>query len=291
MVRQTTGDRVTEILFMAVIGVLALSCLYPFVNTAAIAFSSNAAVISGQVSVWPIGFQTDAMGTVLRDTNMWRSFGFTVILTATFTALTMVATICAAYPLAQRRLQGRTAILLLITFTMFFNGGLIPSYLLVRGLGIMNTMWALILPMLVSAWNMIIMKSFFQNLPSSLEESARIDGANDISILFQIILPVSKPMLAAIGLFYAVGRWNGFQDAIFYINDSSKYPLQLVLNQIVMRGQVDQMLTDAMDQDVQLVPETIKAATLLFVTIPIILVYPWLQKYFVKGIMLGSIKG
>jgi putative aldouronate transport system permease protein len=292
MVRQTTADRVTEVGFMVVVGILALACLLPFVNIAAIAFSSNTAVVSGQVSFFPIGFQVRAFEVVFQDRSMWRSFGFTVVLTATFTALTMVASVCAAYPLAQRRLHGRTGILLMISFTMFFSGGLIPGYLLVRGLGLMDTMWALILPGLISTWNMIIMKTFFGSLPAELEESARIDGANDIVILLRIILPVSTPMLAAIGLFYAVGRWNGFQDAVFFINDSAKYPLQLILNQIVMRGEVNQMLTDALDEEVQqTTPETLKAATLLFVTVPIILVYPWLQKYFVKGIMLGSIKG
>jgi putative aldouronate transport system permease protein len=274
-----------------VVALLAFVCLLPFVNIASVAFSSSEAVVSGRVSVFPIGFQSQSFSVVLNDASMWRSFRFTVLLTATFTVLAMIATICAAYPLSQQRLRGRTPLLLLITFTMFFNGGLIPNYLLVRGLGLMDSMWALILPMLVSTWNMIIMKSFFTALPAELEESARIDGANDIVILLRIILPVSKPVIAALSLFYAVGRWNGFQDAVFFINDAAKYPLQLVLNQIVMRGEVDQMLTNVLDDEVQAIPESLKAATLLFVTIPIILLYPWLQKYFIKGIMLGSIKG
>lgn len=290
-VRQSTGDRISNAIFVGVIGLLALACLYPFVNTLAIAFSSNQAIVTGSVSLYPIGFQTQSFNAVLMDSGMWRSFTFTVILTVTFTTLAMLASICTAYPLAQTRLQGRTVILFMITVTMFFNGGLIPNYLLIRGIGIMDTMWALILPGLIATWNMIIMKTFFTNIPASLEESARIDGANDITILFKIILPISKPMLAAIALFYAVGRWNGFQDAVFYIKSPKRYPLQLVLNQIVMRGQVEQFLTDVAEEEVKAVPESIKAASLLFVTIPIIMIYPWLQKYFVKGIMLGSIKG
>lgn len=291
-IKRSPGEYAFDVFITVSIGILAFLCLYPFLNITAIAFSSPAAVITGRVNMLPVEFQMESVRVVYQDVGMWRAFRFTVLLTATFTALTMIATICTAYPLAQKRLRGRNVLMFMVTFTMFFNGGLIPTYLLVRGIGLIDSMWALILPGLVATWNMIIMRSFFLNLPAELEESARIDGANDILILIRIILPVSTPVLAAISLFYAVGRWNGFQDAVFFINDATKYPLQLVLNQIVMRGQTDQMMTELVDEEQSaVVPETIKAATLLFVTIPIILVYPWLQKYFVKGIMLGSIKG
>lgn len=178
-----------------------------------------------------------------------------------------------------------------IIITMFFSGGMIPEYLLIRDLNLLNSVWALILPGLVSPFNLIILISFFRGIPESLEESAEIDGSSHVHTLFKIILPLSMPVLATLALFYAVGRWNGFQDSLLYINDPQLYPLQLKLFQMVQNNMVSELTLMEGANRAPLTPESLKAATVVFATVPILLVYPWLQKYFVSGAMLGAVKG
>ena len=204
----------------------------------------------------------------------------------------MVMTILCAYPLSRTDLKFRQPLMLFFMFTMYFTGGMIPAYLNISNLGLMGSFWSLVLPISISTYNMILMKTFFGSLPKALEESAYIDGANDALILVRIILPLSKAMMATLALFYAVSRWNGFSDALLYINEESKFPLQLRLRQIITAySAADEMINDTPEAKAVLVADTIKSACLIFSMVPIMLVYPWLQKYFVKGVMIGSVKG
>ncbi len=290
--KQTMSNRVFDLFIKFFLVIFSILCLFPFINILALSFSSNAAVLTGKVSIFPIGFNLDAYKTVFTNMAIVRSFVFTVYLTILYTAITITVTVCAAYPLSKSKLKGRKALLLIIVFTMYFSGGLIPSYLLVNNLELINTIWALILPGMLSAFLMLITKTYFTSaIPPSLEEAATIDGCSNLGILIRIILPLSKPVLAAIGLFYAVSRWNGFTDALFYINEPSKYPIQMVLRQISTLSQVDQMQMDIQAEIEKVLPETIKAAAIIFATAPILLVYPFLQKHFISGIMIGSVKG
>lgn len=289
--RLSKGDKVFEIFNIIVISLISFVCVYPFINIAAISISSNSSILSGEVFLLPKGLDFTAYKAVFSDRTMLYSFGFTVILTGLYTIITMIMTILCAYPLSKKALKGRTVLLLLITFTMYFSGGIIPTYLLISNLNLLDKIWVLILPGAINTFNMIVMKSFFSSIPESLEESAVIDGAGHFRILFSIVLPLSMPIIASLALFYAVQRWNSFSDAMFYINSSKLFPLQLKLRQLISLNMVDQMINNLQDQSQTVIPESIKAASLMFVTVPILMVYPWVQKYFVKGIMIGSIKG
>jgi putative aldouronate transport system permease protein len=258
----------------------------------ALSFSSNEAIISQKVGLWPVGFTTETYKTILSDMEMLYTLGYSIVLTVFYTAVCMFLTICAAYPLTKKHLMGRNFILTALVFTMYFSGGLIPSYLLVKNLGMMNTVWSLVLPGAMSVFNVIILKTFFTNLPESLEESAAIDGCSDLGILLKIVLPLSLPSIATLSLFYAVDRWNGFQDALFYITKKELYPMQLKLYQIISANQqLDSQQGGEGSLGSYIVPESLKAASVMFTTIPILLIYPKLQKYFVDGVMTGAIKG
>jgi putative aldouronate transport system permease protein len=267
-------------------------CILPFLHVAAISFSSNSAIIKGKVWLWPVEWDLQTYKDIFRDRYMVGSLFFTVQLTFIYTAISMLMTTIAAYPLTQKRLRGRRIFLLLIIFTMFFNGGIIPDYILMKNLNLINTMWALILPQIISAFNLIILKTFFSSIPESLVESARLDGCSDLGVLFKIILPLSTPVLATLSLFYAVTKWNSFQDALFYITEPRLFPIQLKLYQIVKNNlAVDMTVQEGVGTTTNLLPESLKSACVMFATIPIVLVYPWLQKYFIKGVMIGAIKG
>lgn len=288
--RESIGDRVFKGIVVLLIIMVAFACLLPFVNILAVSVSSSNAVISGKVFFWPVGLDFTAYKTVFQNSLMIRSLFFTIFLTVLYVAVTLVMTVLCAYPLSRKDLKGRTPLLLFVMFTMYFSGGMIPAYLNISNLHMINTVWALVLPGAVSTYNMILMKTFFGSLPEALEESAYLDGANDFVILTRVILPLSKAMLATIALFYAVSRWNQLSDALLYINNENMYPLQLRLRQLISLNQVDSMINDTPEARSLLVPETIKSACLVFSMVPIMLVYPWLQKYFVKGVMIGSVK-
>ena len=216
---------VPQIILTIIILVFSLTCLLPFVNVAAVSLSSKSAILRGDVSFWPVEFNTTAYEAIFADKSMIRSLVFTVMITVTYTAFSMIMTILMAYPLTKKRLHGRNFFSFLALFTMYFSGGIIPAFLNIKELGLMDTPWALILPGMLSTYNMIILKSFFQALPNELEEAAIIDGANDFQVLLQIYLPLSMASLATLTLFYAVGKWNSFQDALYYIQDKNLQPL------------------------------------------------------------------
>lgn len=263
-------------------------CILPCLYVVAESFSSNNAIVSQKVLLWPVEFTTQAYNAVFSDSSMVHSLIYSVGLTLASTAMSMLTTILAAYPLTKQDLKGRNFFLVLFMLTMYFSGGIIPDYLLVQNLHIMNTVWSLLLPGLMSVYNMIILKSFFQSLPPSLTEAASLDGCTEFGILFRIVLPLSLPAIATLSLFYAVGRWNGFQDALYYITNPDLYPIQQKLYLLIT---VNQQLDLQEGRDMGLAPEGLKAASVVFATVPVLLIYPWLQKYFVSGVMLGAVKG
>ncbi len=239
-------------------------------------------------TLFPTQFTFEAYRQLLTAGQLPRAFGVSVYITILGTALSLIVTVLMAYPLAKKDFQLRTPLLLLVLFTLLFNGGLVPTYLVVRNLGLLNSYWALMLPNLVSGFNLLVMKSFFQGLPTEIEEAARIDGASEWQVLWRIVLPLSRPILATIGLFYAVSLWNAFFDAILYISDAQKQPLQVVLRAILSAGNLAEF-TDV--SAATAVPtETLRMAAVVLTTIPILLVYPFLQRYFTAGVLLGSVK-
>ena len=284
-------DKVFKIITISVVVVIAACCLFPFLHVLAVSFSDKTAVIRGEVLLWPQSFKLSAYKAVFNNKGLMDSMWFTLILTVVYTVFSLIMTILCAYPLSYPGLKLKSHILLYILFTMYFSGGMIPGYLNIKSLGLLDTFWVLVFPTMLSTYNMILMKSFFQAMPRELEESAYVDGANDFVVLIRIVLPLSKAMLATIALFYAVSRWNGFMDAILYINDESMYTIQLRLRQMIQASQVSSMMEEIPEMKADLIAETIKAACMAFSMIPVMIVYPWLQKYFVKGVMIGSVKG
>ncbi|MDY8024624.1 carbohydrate ABC transporter permease [Paenibacillus polymyxa] len=288
---ERTANRTFDIVTTVLVAVAVLLCLAPFIHILSISFSSNRAITSGEVTLFPVEFNLKAYGKVFSDMSMIRSLGFTVMLTLITTVLSMLMTIIAAYPLTKKNLKGRKTIMFIIVVTMFFSGGIIPEYILVRDLHLLNNMWSLILPGLISPFYLIILISFFNGIPESLGEAAEIDGSSQFGTLLRIVLPLSLPVLATLSLFYGVGRWNGFQDTLMYIQNPDLFPLQLKLYQMIQNNMVSELTRLEGASGARITPEGLKAASVIFATVPILLVYPWLQRYFVSGVMVGAVKG
>lgn len=276
----------------------ALTTLLPFLNLVAKGFSGESAVISGRVLFWPLDPTLKTYSYVLRGNTFFNAFKVSLLITLVGSVSAVVVTAMTAYPLSRSNFRGRKGFLYLWVFIMLFNGGMVPNYMLYRVLGLMDTMWCLMLPGLVSVYNMLLIKNYFETLPDSLEEAARIDGASNMRVLFQIVLPISLPMLATITLFYAVSYWNDYFTARMYISSIDKRPLQLYLydlinNALQIMNQGADGNTGALSADdvMNLTPESVRAAAITLSTLPILLVYPQLQKYFVSGIVVGSVKG
>ena len=290
-IRESLGSRVFDIVNYVLLTIVALMCLLPFMHVLSLSLSSNAAAISQKVFFWPVEWSLEGYQMVLQDPSMMRSLGLTVLITLAFTVLGMVITVLAAYPLTKRELKGRGVIAFMFLFTMYFGGGLIPDYLLMKDLKMLNTLWSLILPLTFSAYNIIIMRSFIEaSIPASLEEAAFLDGASYWDVLFRVVIPLSKPVLATLCLFFAVGRWNAYGDALYYISSSKLYPLQLKLYYLMGMASDAANLAEG-GTAVYVTGEIIKATCIMFATIPIIILYPFLQRYFVTGIMIGAVKG
>lgn len=286
------GSRLVTLLIHIFVISLAATCLFPFIHILAISFSDQMSIITLKVSLWPKGFHLLAYETILQDPNFYRSFLNTLYVTVVGTTINLVMTTITAYPLSKRKVKGRGVMMKLIVFTMLFHGGTIPSYLLMRELDLINSLWALMLPVAISTFNLIIMRTFFLGIPKELEDAAIIDGCNEIQILTKIFIPLSLAVIATLGLFYAVAHWNSYMNALIYLNDVKLYTLQVKLKQLLIDDQIGQgasMLEG--DSRSMLVQESLKAAVIIVSTLPILVVYPWVQKYFVKGVMIGSIKG
>jgi putative aldouronate transport system permease protein len=245
-----------------------------------------------KVVAWPVGFQTQSYKSFLQDTNFYRSFLNTVYVTFLGTTINLVMTTITAYPLSKRGFRGGSLIMKFIIFTMLFSGGTIPSYLLIKNLNLIDSFWALMLPGAINTFNLIIMKTFFAGIPKELEEAATIDGCNELQILLRIYVPLSLTVMATLGLFYAVNHWNSYMNALIYINDVKKFTLQVKLKQLLVDDQFAQTsgLSGNDDQN-RVIQESLKAAIIVISTIPMLVVYPFLQKYFVKGVMIGAVKG
>ncbi len=287
LIRRSKGSVVFDVVNALFMIILSFSTLYPFLF---LIFQSVGN--STRLSLIPTVCNFDAYANVMGNSFIWSGFEWTILRTLVGTALSVLVTTSAAYALSKRWFPNRNFWTGLIVFTMFFSGGLIPSYLLMKDVGLYNSFWAMILPGLCSAYNLTIMRNFFMSIPGELEESAKIDGANDIQIMFRIIIPISLPIIATIALWNAVGHWNSWFDCMIYITDPNRQVLQLILRRIVIEGTGQFMsFTGNIENGTNFTPEAVKAATTIVATLPILLVYPFVQKYFVKGVMVGSLKG
>jgi putative aldouronate transport system permease protein len=285
---KTLGSRIFNLVNVSILLLIALACLIPFLNVIASSFATTQEVIEKDFILFPSTFTLAAYEYIFSTPTIFKSFAVSLGVTGVGTLVSMVLTSLMAYGLSRKYLHGRRTINFIVVFTMLFSGGMIPTYLVVKSLGLINTYWALIMPVAISAFNLIIMRNFFQAIPDSLEESAKVDGCNDLMIFFKIILPLSLPSIATISLFYAVAYWNEYTNAILYLNDSTKWPIQVLLRQIVIVS--SGMQADASVVDVVPPAQTIKMAVITVATIPMLIIYPFLQKYFVKGAFVGSVK-
>lgn len=288
--KQCFGDALVGIFCYVFMIICGLVTILPIMNLLAKSISSPQAVTSGAVGIFPVGFQLQSLQSVLSSMNFIGALKNSVIVTLCGTVIAIILMALTAFPLSKRNLWGMKPILMLFVFTMMFSGGLIPTYLLIRNLKLYNTLWALILPNALNVYNMLIIKNYFENIPASIEESAKIDGANNLIIFFKIILPLSKPVLATISLFTMVALWNSYFDALVYIDKPALKTLQLYMSDVIMEAEQD-LNSVSMDDLMNTSSEGVRCATIIASTLPIVLVYPFMQKYFVKGIMIGSVKG
>lgn len=292
MNRRTWGEKLFDSFNVAFMLGLSAVTIYPFVYVLFASLSDPAwAVQARGIILYPKGFTLEAYKLVFANPSILIGYGNTIFYVVAGTALNILMTSLGAYALSRQNVMWKNAIMFLIVFTMFFNGGLIPTYLLVENLGLLDSRWALIVPAAMSAFNLIIMRTAFQAVPVSLEESAKLDGANDFTVLFRIVLPLSMPVVSVMILFYGVGHWNAWFNALIYLRTRELYPLQLILREILITNSTDSMLTGTAGGDKMPVGETIKYATIIVATVPILCLYPFLQKYFVKGVMIGAVKG
>lgn len=291
--KRTRGEKMFTIFNVLILIAIAMCCLLPFVNVLALSLSSNAMASSGTVTFWPKGFTLSSYEYLLTKSAFWTAFGVSIKRVVLGVTLNMLITMITAYPLSKSSLKfpGRTAYVWYFFFTMLFAGGLIPSYVLINEIGLMDSIWALILPSTVPVWNIILLLNFYRNIPSELEEAAYIDGAGHFRVLFQVYVPCSLPSLATLTLFCTVGHWNAWFDGLLYMNHASNYPLQSYLQTVF----VDVQALGASSENFGLIQElsdnTLKSAQIIIATIPILAVYPFLQRYFVSGLTLGSVKG
>lgn len=288
--RDSRSEKLFYLLNYVLLTIIALSCILPLLNVIALSLSGADAVASGRVTLWPVEANLASFKSLFTGTPIMRSFWNSVQITLIGTALSMLVTIMAAYPLSRRQFYSRRFFTLAMVFTMIFNGGLIPSYLVIQNLGLVNSYAALWLPGLVSTYNMLLMRSAFEQLPGEVDEAAKIDGCGETGILLRIVLPLSKPMLATLALFYGVGYWNAFMSVMIYINDTAKYNMTVLVQNMIKSTSMIQDFADP-TMLATMTPEGIRSAAVIVMIVPILAVYPLLQKYFVKGVMLGSIKG
>lgn len=295
-INQGKGYRIFQIFNTALMILICLVILFPLYYMLIVSISDGAAVLSGQVNFLPVGFSLRAYRAAFKDANFIKSYWNTIVITVSGTALNLAMTTLFAYPLSRRDLPGRKFLMKIAVFTMFFTGGMIPGYILVTSLGMNNTYWALILPGAINVYNATIMRTFFEGIPMDLTEAAYVDGANDVRILWQVILPLSKPILFTLLLFYAVGHWNGFFSALLYLSDKSTYPIQMFVRSVVFSGETLAMSMTSYNSSTEMGAELLseegaKYAIILMSMIPILVVFPFVSRYFKSGVMIGAVKG
>ena len=288
---KSLGSILFDVFIIVFMSLVVFATLYPFYYIAIVSISDGKMVTRGEITVIPRGITFESYKLVLKDPTIVRSLANSVLYTVVGTLVNLSFTSLCAYPLSRPKFSGKTFFTLMFTLTMFFSGGLIPLYLVVLRLGIMNTIWALVLPTAISTWYMFIMRTYYQGIPESLHESAIMDGANDLVILWRIVLPLAKPIMATLLLFYAVGHWNDFFSALIYLDEKRKWPMTMILRSILIIGRMGEATNETLETDFTVIEMTIKYATIMVSTLPILLVYPFVQKYFVKGVMIGAIKG
>lgn len=283
------GSRVFTIINTTLLTLLALACLLPFVNVFASSFASTQEVVEKKFILFPTTFSLDAYRYILSTPTIFKGLGVSFGVTLVGTIVSMILTSLMAYGLSRRYLYGRDFINFVVVFSMLFSGGMIPTFLVVKYFGLIDSYWSMIIPTAINAFNLIIMRNFFQALPDGLEESAKIDGSNDFGVFLKIMLPLALPSIATLSLFYGVAYWNTYTPAILYLNDSAKWPIQVLLRQIVIVA--SGMQGDNASVDILPPAQTIKMAVIVVATVPMLIAYPFVQKHFTKGALLGSVKG
>jgi putative aldouronate transport system permease protein len=289
--RPSRGRRVFQTVNAVVLTVVVIVTVYPFVNIVARSLSDEAYIIAGQVNLVPRGFDLTTYKLVMSDSLFWTNYRNTVVYTVVATAISIVLTTCYAYVLSKPQLKGRGALVGIAVFTMFFSGGLIPNYVLITSLGMKNTIWAVVVPNAVSVFNLLVMKAFFESLPGDLEEAAAVDGLNTYGTLLRIVLPLSKAIIASMVLFYAVSFWNSWFTAFLYLDQQELFPVTVYLRNLIAGATGAQNAGGVADADAMQAAATLQAVTIVLTTLPILLVYPFVQRYFVSGVMLGAVKG
>lgn len=288
MRKRSVGEQLFNLFNYFILTVFGMITIFPLLHVIARSLSSAKAISTGKVFIYPLDVTFNNYYSVLQDVSVWNAFMISVIITVGGTIINLILTSSMAYPLSRREYRGSSAVMLMVLFVFIFSAPLIPNYLLIRSLGMLNTLWALVIPTAIGAFNLFVMRSFFSSIPNELIESARIDGCSEVRTLWSIVIPLSKPVMATMGLFYAVHHWNTYSAAIYYINKSSLYPLQVKLAQFVIKE--DASITPVDDVLLTVSQEGIKMAVIVIAALPLIIVYPFLQRYFVKGLMIGSIK-
>jgi putative aldouronate transport system permease protein len=288
--RPSRGYRIFQGFNGLVLTVVVVVTLYPFLNIVARSFSDEHYIVAGEVNLIPRGFNLTSYRFVMSDSMFWTNYRNTVFYTVTATAIALVLTTCYAYVLSKKQLKGRGFLVSVAVFTMFFNGGLIPNYLLVTNLGLKNSVWAIALPNAISVFNLLVMKAFFESLPVELEEAAAVDGLNTYGILLRIVMPLSKAIIATMILFYAVAFWNSWFAAFLYMDKLDLFPVTIYLRNLIA-GATDSNSTGVADSQKVQVAATIQSVTIVLTVLPILTVYPFIQRYFVSGITLGAVKG
>ena len=290
----TAGGRIGNTLIGIFLGLMVISTIYPFWHVIMYSLSDSHASMSGGIFLWPRDFSLLSYQQLLSTKQLYVCYRNSILKTVVGTGISLILTALTAYPLSLKRFKGRNVFSMLIFFTMLFNGGMIPTYLLIKDLHLLDSFWVYVLPGAMSAYNLFILRNFFQSIPPSLEESAHLDGANPFQVLFQIVLPLSLPALAALAMFYGVGLWNGYMDNVLYVNDQNLQLLQNYLRQLIAAAGAKSGTMSEMSNigaASRLTEETVKMTVIAVSVIPVLIVYPFLQKYYTKGVMVGSVKG
>lgn len=291
-IKQSKGDTALDIINIVILTLVLIVVLYPLLFVVCASISDMMLVLQGKVFLIPKGINFEAYKSVFKNGNIMLGYRNTILYTIVGTAINLAMTIAGAYPLSRKDFIGRNAITIFFSITMFFSGGLIPTYLVIKSLGLYNSFWVMVIPGAVGMWNMVIMRTYFQtSIPVELQEAAFIDGCSDFGILLKIILPLSSPIIAVMIIFYGVGHWNAFFNALIYLKDHNRFPLQLILREILIVNDMQNMVDSSSVVQQQMIAESIKYAVIIVSSAPVLMLYPFLQKYFVKGVMVGAIKG
>ncbi len=292
-IRDSRSDKAFAIINVTILTLITLIVLYPLVFCVSASFSNTAALAAGDVVLFPVRPNLTSYRAVFRDNSIWIGYRNTTCYTILYLIISLTATIITAYPLSRRDLKGRNVFMLVFTFTMFFSGGIIPTYLVIKNLKMLNTVWAIVLPGCLSVTNLIITRTYFMNsIPFELQESAMIDGSSNVGTLLRIVMPLSKPIIAVMAVYYGVAMWNSYFSALMYLTDTKKWPLQLVLRELLLANMITEVTDSTMFTPEQiLLYEGMKYALVVVASLPVMCLYPFVQRFFVKGVMIGAIKG